>query len=441
MSSWANIFTVARREYLVRARTRSFVLGTLLLVVGVIAIAFVPLIINRISSADSTDVAIAADEPGLADRAASSMGTLLNASATGTTPASTDAKPAYVLTVVTDVDAARARVLEGSLDALLVIDRGADGELAFTLYAKDLSDGRTPTLAHQAATAFAVSDRLDRFGVQAADRAALFAPATLELRSPDPADTEAIKDISAGVSEGMLGFGMTILIFMIIIMYGTWVAMSVVEEKSSRVMEVVLNAATPLQLLTGKVVGVGGVAFTQYVAVVAAGLVALLLQGPVTSAVAGDAVAVELPQGLTPVMLLAFAAYGVLGFLLFASLYAAAGSLVSRQEDVNSVVMPMTLISTVGYMVGVYSSMGLIDSHAGWIVGLTLVPLTSPFMMLGRIATGEAAPWEVVVSLALLLLAIAGALWVAARIYAVGVLLYGSRPGTRTVWRLLREGM
>jgi len=152
-------------------------------------------------------------------------------------------------------------------------------------------------------------------------------------------------------------------------------------------------------------------------------------------------VAVELPQGLTPVMLLAFAAYGVLGFLLFASLYAAAGSLVSRQEDVNSVVMPMTLISTVGYMVGVYSSMGLIDSHAGWIVGLTLVPLTSPFMMLGRIATGEAAPWEVVVSLALLLLAIAGALWVAARIYAVGVLLYGSRPGTRTVWRLLREGM
>jgi ABC-2 type transport system permease protein len=234
---------------------------------------------------------------------------------------------------------------------------------------------------------------------------------------------------------------MTILIFMIIIMYGTWVAMSVVEEKSSRVMEVVLNAATPFQLLTGKVLGVGGVAFTQYVAVVAAGLVALLLQGPVTSLVAGEGVTLDLPQGLTPLMLLAFAAYGVLGFLLFASLYAAAGSLVSRQEDVNSVVMPMTLISTAGYMVGVYASMGLIDSRAGWVIGLALVPLTSPFMMLGRIAVGDATPWEVVLSLALLVAAIAAALWIAARIYAVGVLLYGSRPGPRAVWRLLREGM
>ena len=204
----------------------------------------------------------------------------------------------------------------------------------------------------------------------------------------------------------MLGFGMTILIFMIIIMYGNWVAMSVVEEKSSRVMEVVLNAATPFQLLTGKVLGVGGVAFTQYVAVVAAGLVALLLQGPVTSLVAGQSAALELPQGLTPPMLLAFAAYGVLGFLLFASLYAAAGSLVSRQEDVNSVVMPMTLISTAGYMVGVYSSLGLIDSRAGWVMGLAMVPLTSPFMMLGRIATNDASAGEIVVSLALLVGAI-----------------------------------
>ena len=441
MSTWSNILTVARREYVVRARTRSFVLGTLLLVVGVVVIAFVPLIINRMS-ATSTSIAVAAQEPGLADKAVTGIGAMLNAptSTTGV-PSPADGTPDYVLTVVTDVDAARLRVQEGSLDDLLVIDRQANGELAFTLYSKDLADGRTPTIARQAASAFAVSDRLDRFGVAASDRATLFAPAALELRSPDPADTEGATTVAAGVGQGMLGFGMTILIFMIIIMYGTWVAMSVVEEKSSRVMEVVLNAATPLQLLSGKVLGVGGVAFTQYVAVVAAGLVALLLQGPVTSLVAGQSADLELPQGLTPPMLIAFAAYGVLGFLLFASLYAAAGSLVSRQEDVNSVVMPMTLVSTAGYMVGVYSSMGLIDSHAGWVVGLAMVPLTSPFMMLGRIATNDASAIEVVVSLALLVAAIAAALWIAARIYAVGVLLYGSRPGPRVVWRLLREGM
>ena len=149
----------------------------------------------------------------------------------------------------------------------------------------------------------------------------------------------------------------------------------------------------------------------------------------------------SLTQGLTPGLLLLFAAYGVLGFLLFASLFAAAGSLVSRTEDVNAVVMPLTLIATAGYLLGVYSSMGLIDSDAGWVATLALVPLTSPFMMLGRVAAAQAAPWEIVLSLALLVAAIVVAIWVAARIYTVGVLLYGSRPGWRSVMRLLREGM
>ena len=90
------------------------------------------------------------------------------------------------------------------------------------------------------------------------------------------------------MGQDMLAFGMTILIFMIVIMYGNWIAMSVVEEKSSRVMEVVLNAATPFQLLAGKVFGVGAVAFTQYAAVVVAGGVALLLRNPVGAARPGQ---------------------------------------------------------------------------------------------------------------------------------------------------------
>jgi ABC-2 type transport system permease protein len=225
-------------------------------------------------------------------------------------------------------------------------------------------------------------------------------------------------------------------------MYGTWIAMSVVEEKSSRVMEVVLNAATPFQLLAGKVFGVGAVALTQYAAIVLAGGAALLAQGPVASAVLGEAgTATALPEGLTLELLLLFGVYGVLGFLLYASLYAAAGSLVSRQEDVNTVVLPMTLLSTGGYLVGIYAATGLLDIRAGWIVVLSQVPFVSPFMMLGRIATGVAAPWEVVVSVGLLVVFIGGALWLAARIYAAGVLLYGQRPSLRAIVRLVRVGM
>jgi ABC-2 type transport system permease protein len=441
MSTWSNILTVARREFLVRVRGRSFVLGTLLLVIGVVAIAYLPLIIRQIDQVDGTKIAVAAEEEGLAAEAAVTISAALNASTVATTGASDDASPDYIVTAVDDLDAARAEVVDGARSAVLYLDRAADGDLRFTLYTNDNAAGRVPTMIRQAASAVAVGDRLDRHNVPVADRAALFAPAVLEVQWPDPGRTDPTQDFQAGIGQDMLGFGMTLLIFMIIVMYGNWVAMSVVEEKSSRVMEVILNAATPFQLLAGKVLGVGAVAFTQYAAIVAAGLVSLLLTDTVTSAVAGSGAATDLPTGLTPWMLLAFAAYGVLGFLLYASLYAAAGSLVSRQEDVNAVVMPMTLVSVAGYMVGVYSATGLIDGRAAWVVSLAFIPFTSPFTMLGRIASSDATPVEVVGSLVLLVAMIGAALWVAARIYSMGVLMYGTRPGWRAMLKLLREGM
>ena len=441
MSTWSNILTVARREFLVRIRGRSFVIGTLLLVIGVVAIAYLPLIIRQVDQVDGTSIAVTAAEDGLAAAAAVTIGTALNASAGVATGGTASGTPDFLVTAVPDREAGRTEVVDGKYVALLALDRVDDGELVFTLYTNENAAGRIPTMVRQAATTFAVADRLDRFGVAPGDRAALFAPANLEVQWPDPARTDPTQDFQTGIGQDMLGFGMTLLIFMIIVMYGNWVAMSVVEEKSSRVMEVILNAATPFQLLAGKVLGVGAVAFTQYAAVVAAGLVSLLLTDTVTSIVAGGGGAGDLPTGLTPGMLLAFAAYGVLGFLLYASLYAAAGSLVSRQEDVNAVVMPMTLVSVAGYMVGVYSATGLIDGRAAWVVSLAFIPFTSPFTMLGRIATSDATPVEVVGSLVLLVAMIGVSLWIAARIYSMGVLMYGTRPGWRATLKLLRDGM
>jgi ABC-2 type transport system permease protein len=439
-STWANIVAVARREFTVRVRTRSFLWGTVLLVVGVVAIALAPVIIQALERSDSTKVAVVAPTEALGQRASMTITSLLNTSVVGS---GDEDAPDFVVTLVDDLDAAREGVRDGTYSTVLGIERMASGELEFTLYTDEPATGRTAGLIQQGANAIAIGDRLDEAGVAPADQASLFAPAEFGVAWPDPERTDPINEtVAAAVGQDMLAFGMTILIFMIIVMYGNWIAMSVVEEKSSRVMEVVLNAATPFQLLAGKVFGVGAVAFLQYAAVVVAGVVAILAQGAAASLILGDAAAgFEMPESLTPGLLLLFGLYGVLGFLLFAALYAAAGSLVSRQEDVNAAVMPMTLISTAGYMVGVYAAMGLIDIHAGWIVILTLVPLLSPFMMLGRAASGVAAPWEILVSLVLLVAAIALAIWIASRIYAAGVLLYGQRPGAKAVWRLLREGM
>lgn len=443
MSRWTNVGVIARREYSVRVRTRSFIFGTALLVVGVVAIALLPVIVQAIDRADATRIAVAAETDTLASTAVATLDQLLNAPTDGTTGGSSDnGRKTFNITVVKDPVAARDAVSAGKYSAALAINRSSGGELEFVLYTNDPSTGRTAALIRQAANAVAIADRLERAGVAPADRAAMFAPAAFRVSWSDPKRTDPTRDTLAAVGQDFLGFGMTILIFMIIVMYGNWIAMSVVEEKTSRVMEVVLNAATPFQLLAGKVLGVGGVAFTQYGAVVAAGLASLALLDPVGALVLGeDASALALPTGLTPGLLLAFGVYGVLGFLLYASLYAAAGSLVSRIEDVNAAVMPMTFLSLGGYMVGVYASTGLLDVGSGWITALSQVPFFSPFMMLGRVAIGAAEPWELVLSVALLAAAILVAVWIAARIYAAGVLLYGQRPGIRVVWRLMREGM
>jgi ABC-2 type transport system permease protein len=441
MSTLDNIGAIARREYTVRVRTRSFLIGTALLVVAVAVIAFLPVIVRYIDTNDSQKVAVHVGTTAVATHPVSTLTSLLNP-ATSANGSPNTASPDFIVSLVPDLDAARRAVGNGEYMAVLGITRASDGDLAFTLFTNDIATGRTAQVVRQASNALAIADRLARVGVAPTDQARLFAPAAFGVRWPDPARTEPTSDTMTMVGQDMLAFGMTVLIFMMIVMYGTWIAMSVVEEKSSRVMEVVLNAVTPFQLLTGKVFGVGAVAITQYGAIIAAGGLALLLQGPVASVFLGEtATATPRQQGLTPELLLLFGMYGVLGFLMYAVLYAAAGSLISRQEDVNAIVMPLTMVSTCGYLIGIYAATGMLDAGAGWMRVLAQVPFLSPFMMLGRVTTGIAAPGEVVLSVALLVVSIGGALWLAARVYAAGVLLYGQRPGVRAVLRLVRNGM
>ncbi len=439
MTNLSNVAAVAGREYTTRVRTRSFMFGTIMLVVAVLAIAFLPVIIGYFDRTDATRGAVHVSATDLATDPVATMNAVLNAP-TQTGATGNGSGPDFIITAVPDLAAARQAVIDGTYGGVLDIARGPDGDLVFTLYTDANAVGREASLVRQAATTIALADRLARVGVAPAEQAGLFVAPPFSVASPDPSVTAPVHGTAEMVNQDMLGFGMTILIFMMIVIYGQWIAMSVVEEKSSRVMEVVLNAATPFQLLSGKVLGVGAVAFTQYAALLLAGGAAVLAQGTVAGLVLGNGADVTLPKGLTIELLLVFGVYGVLGFLLFAVLYAAAASLVSRQEDVNAIVMPMTLIATGGYLVAVYSATGLIDVRSDVMAVLAQIPLVSPFMMLSRITSGQAVAWEVVLSIVLLVVAIVAALWLAARIYRAGVLLYGQRPSARDVWRLVRSG-
>jgi ABC-2 type transport system permease protein len=225
-----------------------------------------------------------------------------------------------------------------------------------------------------------------------------------------------------------------VLIFMAIVTYGVWVAMSVAEEKGSRVMELMLNATTPLQMLAGKMLGNGGAGLTQYGIILLAVVGGLLAQGPIHQAVVGTDSGTQF-GGLSPAVLGAFVVLFILGFTLYSLLYAALGSLVSRQEDVQSATSPLMVLIMAGYFMSVA---GLQAIDETWVRVASFVPFFSPYLMLARVSAGHVEPWEFGLAVVLLLVSIVVALFVAARIYSAGVLLYGQRVSLRQVLKAAR---
>jgi ABC-2 type transport system permease protein len=439
----SNIGAVTRREFVTRTGNRGFIVSTLLLVIAAVAVGLAPVVIGFIDRNTTETVAVYTEVADLHGDPVPTLDGLLNVSAGGAASSVNPAAGAqkdFTVLRVTDLAASRRDVQDGKVNALVDIERDAAGGLAFTVYAKDPGTSRTAALIRQAAAAIAIADRLGTAGLSAAEQARLFAPPEVRVLSPDPSKPAASANaVTDEISSFAVTFGLVMFLFLAVIIYGTWIAMSVVEEKSNRVMEIILSAASPFQLLAGKVLGVGGAALTQFVVVIAAALLALLLQGQVASLVLGSGGSLSMPKGLTPEILVIFSVYFVLGFLLYAVMFAAAGSLVSRQEDVSQVTTPMTLISTAGYLIGLYASIGILDASSPLVVALSWVPFLSPYMMLGRITAGQAGPVEIVGSIVLLIVTIGVAVWVAARIYSAGVLMYGQRPGIRQMWKALRE--
>jgi ABC-2 type transport system permease protein len=442
-----NITAVARREFVSRARTRTYRFTTVILVIAGVGLALAPILFRWLegeSTGDRVEVIVGTSAPSL--DVPTALGQLLNAPTSPGIPIGGNEQPRFVVVSAPSLDAARVDVLAGKALAALALGRATDGsaDLKFDLYSKEGSISRKVQLIRQAAISITIQDRLTRAGVSPIDQARLFTPPEFAVLPADPNATPAL-DPNQNVEAFLVGFGLSIAIFMAIILYGQWIAYSVAEEKNSRVMEIVLAAATPFQLLSGKVIGVGALAIIQYVIVAIPMILAVVFQGQIAALILGGSAgggagagAGALPSGLSIGTIATFGVLFVLGFAIYACLYAGAASLVSRQEDINQIVAPLTMVSVAGYLVATYAGTGLIAIDSPLVVILSFIPLFSPYLMLTRLSVGAAAPWEVVVAILLLVLAIPAALWLAARLYRSGVLMYGQSPSPRTLWRALR---
>ncbi len=407
-----NARLVAGREYGVRVRSRAFAVSTLVLAIVATAAALAPLAIRAVERDAVVRIATSAPDARTTDLALRSLEMVLNA---GSSLDPTSA-PVYRFSSVEPAAVARARadVAAGSLDGLLVLTYGPEQRLDFE-YVTSNPASRQAVLFRLVAVAIAASIRADEARGLVGD---------FVVTDAVPGNTPGSSEVDTA-SRQILATILVILVFLTSVTYGMWVATSVAEEKSSRVMEVMLNAATPGEMLAGKVVGVGGAGLTQLAAIVLPAAIVVAIQGPLARLVLGKSADATPLAGLTPEILVAFAVFFLLGFVLTALVYAAAGSLVSRQEDVQQVALPMLLLAFVAYFAAFFASSA---PTAAWVAPLSWLPFFSPYVMLTRLVSGSVAPWELILAIGLLLAAILVALVVAARIYAAGVLLYGQRP-------------
>jgi ABC-2 type transport system permease protein len=417
-----NAWTVTVREFQLRVRSRVFQVVTLILALIGLGLALLPIGVSALGLDQPSSVAVYAATEEASGGATALVGTLNGMEQSGVEAALTDDQPG-----------ARADVEAGEVDGLVTVDRGDTGDLTFDLFTAQSGTSGLVLSVTAATSQVSVADRLVRAGVDPSEVGDIFAPTGFEVT---PVDPDALDPEANFGPRYILATALVVLMFMAIITYGQWVATSVAEEKASRVMELLITAATPRQLLLGKVMGAGGAGLVQYVAVVGAALGGLLLQGTLSRLVLDESAGepIEL-QGLNAGVLIVVGLFFVGGFGLYATLYAALGSTANRQEEVQNITGPMIIVGVAGYLI---SFAALNAPDADWVRILSFVPFFSPYLIPTRMVLGQIAPWEIGLSFLFLIAGALIALWVAARIYSAGVLLYGQKAGLRNVWRAVR---
>lgn len=420
----ANSWLVARREFRERVRSRLFLVSTLLLASLAIAVALLPVLIRVADRETTTAIAVTSPDPVLTKASVDILDGLLNP------PQSPGGKDPYSFVSPASNEDLALAVTQGRYGGAMIATRTATGQLQFQLLAGEGMGADRVQLMQVGTLAIGIFDYVNSNtgGVAAPFLTPLFSSSQV---AADGGGGAAPVDASEYAGRRIVGVVSVVVIFITVVIYGMWVAASVVAEKSSRVMELLISAATSEQLVIGKVLGNGMAGLIQYLAILVPALLTLLLQEQIATAVLGGTNGIQLSlSALTPGLILAFGAFWVLGFVLYALVYAAAGSLVSRAEDLQVLALPLSMIAIAGYGLAVLALGGGIGPM---VRVASFVPFWSPFVMLTRLTVGRVETWELVLSFGLLAAAIPIVGVIAVRVYSAGVLLYGQRPGAREI--------
>ncbi len=418
------LWTIIKREYITRVRSKLFIFTTIGMPLAGIGYVFFISLIAQHAANHSMKIAVI-DETG-------TVATLMAPRLDQELP---NGEPQFRLTPppAGASEAALKRdylkeVRTGTLDGYLLIPKGVlDGEKA-EFHTRNVGDLFAVGALRQALSDAVIAERLHERGVEVHHMDKIIHGVQLQLFK--------IARHGQAVEKGqtvIIGIVMVMLLYTSLLVYGVTTARSILEEKTTRMVEILTSSVRPVYLLAGKILGVAGVALTQYLVwAISAGL--LLAYGATMAAAFHPGTSmlhIHVPFSLLIYAILFFLA----GYFLYASVFAALGSMVSTEQDLQQVQVPVTMI-IVGAVV-LFNAV-LVNPNSSTSIVLSEIPFFAPILMVLRIAVETPPFWQIALAFALLALTTLIVVRISARIYRVGILMYGKRPSVAELLRWLK---
>lgn len=409
------ILIIIRREYLRRVNKKSFILLTLLLPVMMVGLVAIPVWLGGISSDEQQTVAIVDD-------------TNQYAQAFQDTPEYRFVKASSVEEELKNED--------NGVEAVVCISPGEQANMPVVkVYSRQEVQAMLLSTVEQTINAIVQQKKLEASGVENLEQILADLSRPVDISTYKWTEDGAQQSSNTGIAMGA-GFLLTFLIYIFVLTYGTMVMQSVIEEKTGRIVEIMVSSVRPFQLMMGKIFGIMLVGLTQ-MAIWAVCIALFLTFGGRIQGISGS----DIAEVFTTIQGLPLAEMGAMfllmflgGFLLYASFFAAVGASVNEQEDSSQFVMPVMFIM----IFAIYAAMAAMENTNGPLAfWASLFPLTSPVVMMVRLPFGVPL-WQELLSLGLLFATSVLMVGIGAKIYRIGILMYGKKPSLKEIIKWLK---
>ncbi len=397
----SNLLLIISREYTTRVKKKGFIITTLLMPIFFAALMILPSLIAEMNSGTSQITVV--DQTGQLMRPLVESG--LN--------------PIFVEEPVDSV------LANQDYETILVIGKDAiDNPSDITLYNREAESMETTMLLQETLKSAIEDIRLSNRGQEDVRQILAEVEADVNIKTlslNDDGDTES----SNAIVSFMIGLVMSFVLYMFILMYGQMVMTSIIEEKNNRVLEILVTSVKPTQLMMGKLIGVGMVALTQVLIWFA--VVAALVQWVLPTVTSADTLGMIGQIGLLSEIVRIFGFLVIFligGFLMYASFFAAIGASVDNVQDASQ----LTTFAVIPIMVALMFSVSIGQNPNSELATiLSIIPFTSPMVMMARIPAGVPA-WEIITSIVVMFATIYFIIWLSAKIYRIGIFMYGKKP-------------